>query len=97
MVKPSLDKLSDERTPLQLCIDEASQTRRALAEMLSAEMTDDDKKEGKNQRAGDGGGYQLEWCVAAFEAQGAGRDVDIDRARTWLKDWAPTRAETGRL
>lgn len=101
MVKPFLDKLKDETTPLQFCTDEASQTRRVLAAMLSAEKADE---ETKYRRAvvkalpaaggGAGGaGYQLEWCVAALEAEAG----DVDRARAWLKDWAPTRAETGTL
>lgn len=29
--------------------------------------------------------YQLEWCVAACEAE----QGNLDRARTWLKNWAP--------
>ena len=96
MIKPLLDKPRDEKTPLlQFCTDETSQIRRTLAENLSAESADD---AGGNRRGGAGGGagYQLEWCVAALEAEG-GRDADVDRARTWLKDWAPTRAETGNL
>ncbi|KAK6836995.1 ubiquitin fusion degradation protein (Ufd1) [Apiospora arundinis] len=30
--------------------------------------------------------WELEWCIAACEAEG----VDPDRAREWLKNWAPT-------
>jgi hypothetical protein len=29
------------------------------------------------------------WCVAAMEAEGG----DLDRARAWLKGWAPQRTE----
>lgn len=93
MVKPFLDRLKDESTPLQFCTDEASQTRRALAEMLSAEGADEAGKERQTVVKAAGGVYQLEWCVAALEAEAR----DLDRARAWLKDWAPTRAETGRL
>lgn len=93
MVKPALDKLKDGNTSLHFCTDKASQTRRALAEMLSAEGADDAGKEGRNDAKIPGGGYQLEWCVAALEKEAG----DVDRARAWLKDWAPTRAETGSL
>ena len=92
MIKPLLDNLKDESTPLQFCTDEASQTRRALAEMLSAEIPAA-KVAAAGPGGGGSGGYQLEWCVAALEVEGG----DLDRATAWLKDWAPTRAETGRL
>lgn len=32
--------------------------------------------------------WDLAWCVAACEAEGA----DLDRAREWLMNWAPSRA-----
>ncbi|KAK8030243.1 ubiquitin fusion degradation protein (Ufd1) [Apiospora rasikravindrae] len=32
--------------------------------------------------------WELEWCVAACEAEG----VDPDKAREWLRNWAPTRS-----
>ena len=91
MAKPTLEKLKDQSTPLHFCTDEASQTRRALAEMLSAEGMGEAGKEKPNGLKVPGGGYQLEWCVAALETEAG----DSDRARAWLKDWAPTRAETG--
>jgi len=31
----------------------------------------------------------MEWCVAALEAEGG----DLDKARSWLKSWAPQRNE----
>jgi len=31
--------------------------------------------------------WEREWCIAALEAEGA----DLNKARTWLTDWAPTR------
>ena len=34
-------------------------------------------------------GYELEWCVAACESAGG----DLDGARGWLRDFAPTRVE----
>ena len=98
MIKPILDGLKDGNSPLHFCTDEASQKRRVLAEMVSAEgsATADGGKgtvKGKDgssavQRGG-GGGYELEWCVAALEVAGG----DLDRARDWLRDFAPTRAE----
>ncbi|KAK4145645.1 ubiquitin fusion degradation protein UFD1-domain-containing protein [Dichotomopilus funicola] len=33
------------------------------------------------------GVWELEWCVAALEAEGG----DLGKARGWLGDWAPTR------
>ncbi|KAJ1324777.1 ubiquitin fusion degradation protein 1 [Microdochium nivale] len=34
------------------------------------------------------GGWDLEWCVAACEAEGG----DMDRVREWLGNWAPMKA-----
>ncbi|KAI9744091.1 MAG: hypothetical protein M1818_002243 [Claussenomyces sp. TS43310] len=73
MVKPLMEGVLDNREPMYLCVDEGSQKRRGLAEMIAGE-----------------GVYQLEWCVAACEA-GNG---DLDRVRSWLRDWAPKRNET---
>jgi hypothetical protein len=80
MVKPFLEGLDGKgySTELHFCVDEASQKRRVLAEMLTAEKG----VEGK-------GGYSLEWCVAALEAESG----DLDKARSWLKGWAPQRTE----
>jgi hypothetical protein len=80
IVKPYLEGMDGKGyvTPLHFCADEASQRRRAVAEMLSAETGVDGK-----------GGFALEWCVAALEAEGG----DLEKARAWLKGWAPTRAE----
>lgn len=82
LVKPFLEGLEGKgyATPLHFCVDEKNQRGRNLAEMLSAEK----EVEGK-------GGYALEWCVAAVEAEGA----DLDKARGWLKGWAPQRSEEG--
>lgn len=71
IVKPLMDDMPDKSKPCYFCVDEGSQRRRELAEMLAAE-----------------GGYELEWCVAALEAEGGG----LDGARTWLGNWAPRRA-----
>jgi hypothetical protein len=90
MIKPVLEKLSDERISLHFCTDEASQARRTLAEMLSAEGGDEVGNETRHNVGVRGDGYELEWCVAALE----GESRDLSRARAWLKDWAPTRAET---
>jgi len=80
LVKPFLEGMEGRgwTTPLHFCTDEASQTRRGVAEMLSAEKG----VEGK-------GGYGFEWCVAAMEAEGG----DLEKARGWLKGWAPQRSE----
>ena len=79
-MKPYLEGMDGKgyTTPLHFCTDEASQRRRAVGEMLSAEKGIDGK-----------GGYGLEWCVAALEAEGG----DLEKGRAWLKGWAPTRAE----
>ncbi|KAH8649363.1 hypothetical protein BX600DRAFT_475002 [Xylariales sp. PMI_506] len=31
--------------------------------------------------------WDLEWCIAACEAEGP----NVDKAREWLLNWAPTR------
>lgn len=82
MIKPFLAGLTEagHATPLHFCVDEGSQRRRNLAAMLAAE---DGGPTGK-------GGFAFEWCVGALEAVDAG---DVDAARAWLKNWAPTRAE----
>jgi hypothetical protein len=67
-------------TPLHFCVDERSQKSRTLAEMMTAEKG----IEGK-------GGFGLEWCVAALEAESG----DLERGRSWLKGWAPQRSEAG--
>jgi hypothetical protein len=36
------------------------------------------------------GEYELEWCVAACEAEAG----DLDAARRWLRDWAPRKSES---
>ncbi|CAK4032797.1 hypothetical protein AC579_642 [Lecanosticta acicola] len=78
MVKPFLDTAAKD-TPLHFCVDEQSQKRRNLAEMLAAE---DGGPAGR-------GGYAFEWCAGALEAENG----DLDGARQWLKNWAPARAE----
>jgi len=37
MVKPLMDKVTDIRSPMHFCVDEGSQRRRKLAEMMAAE------------------------------------------------------------
>lgn len=73
IVKPFLEGLMGETTPLHFCVDEACQRRRGVAELLAAE------RDLLGRRWG------LEWCVAALEAEGG----DVDKARAWLKGWAP--------
>ncbi|KAF2024775.1 ubiquitin fusion degradation protein-like protein [Setomelanomma holmii] len=80
LVKPFLEGMDGRGyvTPLHFCVDERSQKNRTMAEMMTAERG----IEGK-------GGYGLEWCVAALEAEGG----DLERGRAWLKGWAPQRSE----
>jgi len=80
LVKPFLEGMDGKgyTTDLHFCVDERGQKCRALAEMLTAERG----IEGK-------GGYGLEWCIAALEAEGG----DLDKARSWLTGWAPQRTE----
>ena len=92
-VKPFLEGLMGRSTPVHFCVDEASQQRRVLAGMLAAEG--DAGGKGKGKVKGDASlwsGYALEWCVAALSVE----DGDRDRARAWLKGFAPTEAETTR-
>ena len=91
MTKPFLEALKDSASPVHFCVDEASQKRRVMAEMTSAEAGGDAKGKGK-AKEGTGSGYDLEWCIAALEAEGG----DLDRARDWLRNWAPTRGEGSR-
>lgn len=80
MIKPLLESMAKSlATPLHFCVDESSQKRRMLAEMMAAE---DGGPAGK-------GGYGVEWCLGALEAEGG----DLDAARGWLKNWAPAKGE----
>lgn len=91
MIRPTLDGLKDEgKVAVHFCTDEASQKRRLLADLVAAEGNAGGKGKGK-ERDGlvEGSGYELEWCVAALDAAGG----DLDKARGWLRDFAPTRAE----
>ena len=84
LTKPFIDglekPLGEENTPLHFCVDQRSQTSRQMAEMLAAEVGLKGQK------------YAFEWCLGALEAE----EGDSDRARTWLKNWAPTTAEQAR-
>jgi hypothetical protein len=71
LVKPLMDTLGDKSAPMYFCVDEGSQKRRKLAEMLAAE-----------------GVYDLQWCVAACEAETG----NLDAASQWLQNWAPKRS-----
>jgi len=70
LVRPFLEQIPDHTQPMHFCVDEGSQKRRKVAEMLAAE-----------------GAWDLEWCVAACEAEGS----NLDGAREWLQNWAPSR------
>ncbi|KAM3421677.1 hypothetical protein BST61_g2062 [Cercospora zeina] len=85
MIKPFLTGLAESggsRTPLHFCVEQASQKKRNLAEMLAAE---DGGPTGK-------GGYNFEWALGALEAEGG----DLHAARLWLKNWALARGEERR-
>ena len=93
MIKPTLEGLKDGKVPVHFCTDEASQKRRVLAELVAAEGNSNSKGKGKETIGStEGSGYQLEWCVAALEAAGG----DLDKARGWLRDFAPTRLEASK-
>lgn len=70
LVKPLLTMVPDQDEPMYFCVDEASQKRRNVAEMMAAEKV-----------------WDLEWCVAAAEAEKG----NPDRMRDWLQAWAPRR------
>ncbi|KAK6614523.1 ubiquitin fusion degradation protein [Botrytis cinerea] len=72
LIQPLVAQVEDKTEPMHFCVDEGNQKRRNLAEMLAMEP----------------GGWELEWCVAACEAEGA----NLDKARTWLSNWAPKKA-----
>lgn len=70
LVKPLVAAVPDPEKPFHFCVDEASQTRRKVAEMMAAEHL-----------------WDVEWCVAAAEAERG----SPDRMRDWLQAWAPRR------
>ena len=93
MVKPLLEGLTRHGgSQVYFCTDESSQRRRSLAELIAAEAGREEfARKGKGKES-ESGGYELEWCTAALDAEGG----DLDRARQWLKDYAPTRVESAR-
>lgn len=70
LVKPLLEAVGEHGEAMHFCVDESSQKRLGMANMLAAE-----------------GAWELEWCIAALEAEGG----DLAKARGWLADWAPTK------
>ena len=77
MIKPMVAGAVGSSISLAFCVDDASQRRRLLAQLLAAE-------EVENR------GYDLEWAVAAMEAEGG----DVGKAREWLKTRAPSKGES---
>jgi len=71
LVQPLMATIGDRGAQMYFCVDEGSQKRRKLAEMLAAEKQ-----------------FDLEWCVAACEAETG----NLDNARQWLQNWAPKRS-----
>jgi len=86
MIKPLVDS-AVTREPVFFCVDEASQRRRAMAEMMAA--TDAAMANGNSDADGEEKSYELEWCIAALEAE----HNDMGKAREWLKGRAPGRGE----
>lgn len=74
LVRPFVEGLGWGETKLEFCVDEASQRRRGLAEMMAAEEARPGEKR-----------YAFEWCAAALEAESG----DLGRAREWLVNFAP--------
>lgn len=68
LVAPLMESVWNTSETMYFCVDEGSQKRRKLAELLAGEKA-----------------FDLEWCVAACEAESG----NLDRARQWLQDWAP--------
>lgn len=79
LIKPFVDgSISPgQETELHFCVDEQSQKRKVLAGHLAEE------------RGLKGEQYSLPWVVGALEAEGG----DIDKARAWLSNWAPTKSQ----
>lgn len=77
------EALASWPTLLHFCVDEASQRRRELAELMAME--------GESESVGELGRkrYSLEWCIAALEAEAG----NADEARQWLENYAPTTRE----
>lgn len=68
------------------CVDAECQRRGELAALLEVD--------GAGRGAGAAGaaagyGYDIAWCLGAIEAEGG----DLERARSWLVNWAPRRDE----
>ena len=72
MVKPYIDAIGNVDSPLHFCVGEDSQVRRSMAHFLAAGGEEE---------------FDLEWSIAALEAEAG----DADKARTWLQYWAPSR------
>ena len=89
MIKPPLERITDMGSPIHFCVDESSQKRRSLAEMMATEGSGNAKGKAKE---GNSGGYDLEWCIAALEAEGG----SLDRAIEWLRNWVPMKGEGSR-
>ena len=89
-IRPKMINLGTKSS--SFCTDEASQKRRTVAETMAAERRSATVFGGKGKGKEDDSedvGYALEWCVAALQVEGD----DCDKARVWLKAFAPTRAE----
>lgn len=85
LIKPLMDGVpGGGNAALHFCVDEATQKRRVLAEMMAAEGEAGSRPGAKI--------YALEWCVAALEAaQG-----NLDKARDWLANFALAKGEIAR-
>ncbi|KAF1348173.1 ubiquitin fusion degradation protein UFD1-domain-containing protein [Delphinella strobiligena] len=79
LIKPFVDGSIEptQVTELHFCVDEQSQKRKVLAGLLTEE------------RGLKGEQYSLPWVVGALEAEAG----DVDKARAWLSNWAPTTSQ----
>ncbi|KAF4552286.1 Ubiquitin fusion degradation protein UFD1-like protein 2 [Elsinoe fawcettii] len=80
MAKPWVEgAIAESASPLHFCVDESAQRRRERAVMIENES-----EQRLSQKA-----YSFEWCIAALEAEGG----DLEKARSWLENWAPRKDE----
>ncbi|CAK7225200.1 hypothetical protein SCUCBS95973_005781 [Sporothrix curviconia] len=72
LVKPLVaEAMAEPNKPVHFCVDEASQQRRAVAEMLVGQS---------------GGVYELAWCVAACEAEGGDATKAWEWLNNWAPE-----------
>lgn len=90
LIKPLVDGVAVgphnmNTCPLYYCTDENTQQRRKLAEMLAAEGAAGTASSSSSDREI----YDVPWCIAAVESSSG----DVEKARGWLRNWAPKKGE----